>query len=83
MLFVHGGVDERTYVMRNMSFGLDIVFADADGRITAVREAPKPGPDENGADQEYTGEARYVLEVNRGWAADRGVELGDRLAFDL
>ena len=83
MLFVHGGVDERTYVMRNMSFGLDIVFADADGRITAVREAPKPGPDENGADQEYTGEARYVLEVNRGWAADRGVEPGDRLAFDL
>ena len=83
MLFVHDDVGERTYVMRNMSFGLDIVFADADGRITAVREAPKPGPGENGADQEYTGEARYVLEVNRGWAADRGVELGDRLAFDL
>ncbi len=83
MLFVHGGVDERTYVMRNMSFGLDVVFADADGRITAIREAPEPGPGEDGAAQEYTGEARYVLEVNRGWAAERGVEPGDRLSFDL
>ena len=83
MLFVHGDVGERTYVMRNMSFGLDIVFADADGRITAVREAPKPGPGENGADQEYTGEARYVLEVNRGWTDERGVEAGDRVEFEL
>jgi len=83
MLFVHDGVDERTYVMRNMSFGLDIVFVDADGRITAIYEAPEPRPDENGAAREYTGEARYVLEVNRGWTGARTIEEGDRLDFDL
>ena len=83
MLFVHGGVDERTYVMRNMSFGLDVVFADADGTVTAIHEAPAPGPGEDGADQRYTGQAKYVLEVNRGWTTEHGVEAGDRLEFTV
>ena len=83
MLFVHDDVGERTYVMRNMSFGLDIVFVDSDGTITAIHEAPEPGPDEDGADQEYAGEGRYVLEVDRGWTGERGVEVGDRLVFEV
>ena len=83
MLFVHDDVGERTYVMRNMSFGLDIVFVDSDGTITAIHEAPEPGPDEDGADQEYAGGGRYVLEVNRGWTDEHGVEVGDRIEFEL
>jgi uncharacterized membrane protein (UPF0127 family) len=83
MLFVHGDVDERTYVMRNMSFGLDVVFADADGTVTAIHEAPAPGPGDEGADQRYTGRAKYVLEVNRGWTTEHGVDAGDRLEFTL
>ena len=83
MLFVHGDVDERTYVMRNMSFGLDVVFADADGTVTAIHEAPAPGPGEDGADQRYTGRAKYVLEVNRGWTTEHAVDDGDRLEFTL
>ncbi len=83
MLFVHGDVGERTYVMRNMSFGLDIVFADADGTITAIHEAPAPEPSENGADQRYTGTGKYVIEVNRGWTDEHGVAEGDRLEFEL
>jgi len=83
MLFVHDDVGERTYVMRNMSFGLDIVFVDSDGTVTAIHDAPEPGPGENGTDQRYSGEGRYVLEVNRGWTDERGVEVGDRLEFEL
>jgi len=83
MLFVHGDVDERTYVMRNMSFGLDVVFADADGTVTAIHVAPAPGPGEDGADLRYTGRAKYVLEVNRGWTTEHGVDAGDRLEFTV
>lgn len=83
MLFVHDGVADRTYVMRNMSFGIDIVFADADGTITAIHEAPEPAPGEDGNAQEYSGRGQYVLEVNEGWMAERGVEAGDELRFDL
>ncbi|WP_178915148.1 DUF192 domain-containing protein [Natronomonas gomsonensis] len=83
MLFVHDGVAERTYVMREMEFGLDIVFVDSDGTITEIHEAPAPGPDENGNEQQYIGTGQYVLEVNRGWTDDRGVEVGDRLVFEV
>ena len=83
MLFVYEAEQSLTYVMRNMSFGLDIVFVDSDGTITAIHEAPEPGPDEDGANQEYAGEGQYVLEVNRGWSEERGVEAGDRLEFEL
>ncbi|MEF8778461.1 MAG: DUF192 domain-containing protein [Natronomonas sp.] len=83
MLFVHGFSDDHTYVMREMSFGIDIVFIDADRVITTIHEAPEPGPGEDGNDQRYSGEARYVLEVNRGWTTDHGVEVGDEAAFEL
>lgn len=83
MLFVHDVPNEHTYVMRNMSFGIDIVFIDSDGTITTIHEASEPGPDENGNDQRYPGRGQYVLEVNRGWTADRGIEVGDEVVFEL
>lgn len=83
MLFVFEGVAERTFVMRRMEFPLDMAFADADGVITAVREAPAPEPGEDGNDIERTGRAQYVLELNRGWSRARGVTAGDVLEFAL
>ncbi len=83
MIFVHDEPGEYTYVMREMSFGIDIVFIDADGTITTIHEAPAPGPNEDGNDHEYVGEGQYVLEVNEGWMADRGVDVGDEVRFEL
>jgi Uncharacterized conserved protein len=82
MLFIHESVDEHTYIMPNMSFGLDIIFADADGVITEIRNAPEPGPDENGANQRYPGRGQYVFEVNYEWTATNNVSVGDRLIFE-
>jgi len=83
MLFVHDSSGEYTYVMRDMSFGLDIVFVAPNGTITTIHGAPEPGPDEDGTAQEYPGRGQYVLEVNRGWAAERGIEAGDEVRFEL
>jgi uncharacterized membrane protein (UPF0127 family) len=83
MLFVFDGVAERTFVMRGMDFGLDIVFADAERVVTRIHHAPAPGPNEDGSDQRYPGRGQYVLEVNRGWTTERGIERGDVLSFDL
>ncbi len=79
MLFVFDGVDDRTFVMREMDFGIDIVYADESGCITRIHHAPAPGPDEDGASQEYPGRGQYVLEVPLEWTTDRGVEPGHRL----
>ncbi len=83
MLFVFEDVSERTFVMRRMDFPLDMLFADDAGRITVVHSAPAPGPDQDGENIRREGRGKYVLEVNRGWAADRGVTAGDVLAFEL
>jgi uncharacterized membrane protein (UPF0127 family) len=77
MLFVHGSEGTRTYVMRKMDFPLDIVFVAADGTITTVHHAPTP---EGGSEsREYSGRAKYVLEVPRGYTNETGVDVGDRV----
>ena len=83
MLFVYESVGEHTYVMREMDFGLDIVYADDEGVITEIHHAPEPGPDEDGESQRYPGTGQYVLEVNYEWTTERGVETGDVLRFDV
>jgi len=83
MLFVFPSVDEHTFVMREMDFGLDIVYADDEGIITELHHAPAPGPDEDGNEQKYPGRGQYVLEVNKGWTTERGVTEGDVLQFEL
>ncbi|CDK40478.1 uncharacterized protein BN903_9 [Halorubrum sp. AJ67] len=78
MLFVHGEEAERAYVMRDMAFPIDIVFADANGTVTRIHEAePEPRPYTR-----YEGTGRYVLEVPRGWSDRHGVDPGDRLVID-
>ncbi|WP_247728282.1 DUF192 domain-containing protein [Halovivax limisalsi] len=79
MLFVYDSVADRTFVMREMDFGIDIVYADADGQITAIHHAPAPGPDEDGESMRYPGRGQYVLEVNYEWTAERGIEVGHSL----
>lgn len=83
MLFVYDEVGDHTFVMREMDFGIDIVYADDEKRITTIHHAPEPGPTEDGENQRYPGRGQYVLEVNYRWTTDHGVTEGDLLAFDL
>lgn len=81
MLFVHGREREYTYVMRDMAFGIDIIFINSENQVTAVHSAPPPQAGEDGAEQQYSGTGRYVLEVPRGYAADRGIERGSTVSI--
>ncbi|WP_096392913.1 DUF192 domain-containing protein [Halorubrum trapanicum] len=84
MLFVYDAPrDSLTYVMRRMSFGIDIVFVDGDREIVRIHNAPEPGPNEDGEEQQYDGSGQYVLEVPYEWTDRHGVEVGDSLRFDL
>jgi len=83
MLFVYNSGGERTYVMRDMDFGLDIIFVDENREITTIHHAPEPGPDENGENQTYSGYGQYVLEVNIDWTTANCVVEGDVLEFEL
>ena len=76
MLFVHPEEEESAYVMRNMSFPLDIIFVDREGRVTEIHHAHVP---ETGDGPRYRGTGKYVLEVNRGWANETGLDIGDTI----
>jgi len=78
MLFVHESVDTYGYVMRDMAFPLDIVFIDADERITTIHHARVP---DGSYEETYSGRGKWVLEVPRGWANRTGVDEGDRIAI--
>ncbi len=73
MVFVYETTDSRSYVMREMAFPLDIIFVNGDGEITAIFEAATDD------DRHFTADARWVIEVNRGYAADHGITEGDRV----
>ncbi|MBV0902612.1 DUF192 domain-containing protein [Haloarcula salina] len=78
MLFVHESEETHTYVMRNMSFPLDIIFVAENGTITTIHHAPTP-PEGEQYSERYSGYGKYVLEVNRGWTNRTGVTVGDHV----
>ncbi|WP_297888488.1 DUF192 domain-containing protein [uncultured Halorubrum sp.] len=83
MLFAYDSPqDTLTYVMRRMSFGIDIVYVDGDRQITRIHNAPEPGPNEDGEEQQYPGSGQYVLEVPYEWTDRHGVAVGDSLRFE-
>lgn len=79
MLFVYEETGDRTFVMRDMDFPLDMVFVHGNGTITRIHHAPV---EDDPLKTRYTGRARWVLEVNRGWTTDHGVRVGDEIQFE-
>jgi uncharacterized membrane protein (UPF0127 family) len=65
--------------MRDMAFPLDMVFVDADGTITAIHHAPV---ESDGDLTQYSGRAKYVLEVPMGYTNRTGVDVGDRMRIE-
>ncbi|MFC6716223.1 DUF192 domain-containing protein [Natrialbaceae archaeon GCM10025810] len=82
MLFVHDEEGERTYVMREMDFDIDIIFIGGDREINSIHHARAPEEDEDGGDIQYSGEAKWVLEVPRGHANETGLEEGDAVEIN-
>lgn len=80
MVFVYPDEAERTYVMRDMAFPLDMIFVASNGTITTIHHAPV----ENDSDlTRYRGTARWVIEVNEGWTTTHNVSVGDEVVVEL
>jgi Uncharacterized conserved protein len=79
MLFVFNSDNSRTFVMREMDFGIDIMYVDSEGMITSIHHADAPGPDEDGSNKRFSGEGQYVLEVNKNWTTEHDIEEGNVL----
>lgn len=77
MLFLFRDKEPRNFWMKDMHFGLDILFI-ADGRIMEIVTLPKPAGGEIPACLSRC-QADQVLEINAGLAEKLGIHPGDRL----
>lgn len=77
MLFVFPEERRLSFWMRDTSIPLSVAFATDRGRIVSIQNMRPYDDDE----PHYVSPepAKYALEVNRGWFADRGVRVGDRI----
>ena len=73
MLFVFAKDEQRTFWMKNTPLPLDIIFIDAEGKVVSVAEHTTPFTT---TPIRSAGPARYVLEVNAGFARRHGIAAG-------
>ncbi len=81
MLFIFAEEDRQGFWMRNMRFGLDILWISAGKRIVHIAKAVSPCAGEPCEIISPDQKARYVLEVNAGFADKYGIRLGEKVNF--
>lgn len=83
MIFIYDNTSDRTFVMREMDFGLDIVFIGDDCSVNSIKHAEKPKPGETGEEvfNQYNGTARYVLELPYNYTENR-ISEEDSISFN-
>lgn len=85
MLFFHGGDDHFPYFTYQYKIPVDMLWIDRDRRIVEIVPDAKPCPVGTAASAcpIYGGHetARFVLQVNAGFAAKQGLKVGERLDF--
>lgn len=78
MIFVFPDATPRSFWMHNTPIPLDMIFADAAGRVIGIVANAQPYSDKLLA---VEGNAEYVLEVNGGFCAKTGIKPGDKMNF--
>jgi uncharacterized membrane protein (UPF0127 family) len=84
MLFIFEGAQPLAFWMFSTLIPLDILFADAERRITSIYASVPPcRPPLRCPTYTSRGLAQFVLEVNAGTAAKVGIDVGDELRWTL
>lgn len=79
MLFLMEDTKIQSFWMLNTLIPLDIIFLDEEGRIINIAADTPPKSIESVSS---TAPARYVLEVNGGYAAKKGLQAGDLVSWE-
>jgi uncharacterized protein len=76
MLFIFDEPAYHTMWMRNTLIPLSVAFVDGDGVILNILDMQPQTEDPHMA----AGPARYAIETNKGWFAERRIKAGDKVA---
>lgn len=82
MLFVFQQDDTWQFWMKDMHYNLDIIWLNANKNVVTIAQdvAPSTYPQ---TVYSPTAPARYVLEVNAGFAAKHNITVGEKATFTL
>jgi hypothetical protein len=75
MLFVFDDPGYHSMWMKNTLIPLSVAFIDGDGRILNIVDMAPQTLDNHVA----AGPARYAIETNKGWFAERKIKAGDKV----
>jgi uncharacterized membrane protein (UPF0127 family) len=78
MLFIFPGEEERSFWMKNTYIPLDIIFVDANRKIVTIQDNTQPLSTESIPSYKP---AKYVVEVNAGFAEKYGIKEGNLISF--
>jgi uncharacterized membrane protein (UPF0127 family) len=78
MIFVFPAADHLSFWMKNTVIPLDMIFADARGKIVGVVQNAEPFSERP---LSVEGDSLYVLEVNGGFTQRNHVQAGDAMKF--
>jgi len=79
MMFIYDREEVRSFWMKNTYIPLSIAFIDADKKIVHITDMAPRDTDSHSSRKP----CQYVLEVNKGWFDDHGVEVGDTVDFEV
>jgi uncharacterized membrane protein (UPF0127 family) len=80
MIFIFNDEEEQSFWMKNTYIPLDIIYVSAKKEIVSVAADCRPLSEES---IPSGGKAKYVVEVNGGYAAKHGVKKGDKIDFTI
>jgi uncharacterized membrane protein (UPF0127 family) len=78
MLFLFDNEEVRAFWMKNTVLSLDMIFVNARSEIVTIHKYTTPYSEET---YMSTKPAKYVLEVNAGYADKRKISVGDRISW--
>ena len=78
MIFIFKSSTDLKFWMHNTEIPLDMIFADPSGKVIGIVANAQPFSDKLLG---VVGNSQYVLEVNGGFCARKGIRAGDRLDF--
>ncbi len=79
MLFIFDDNRARSFWMKNTIIPLDIIFIDINNKIVAIKERTTPYSEAQVTSNNIA--AKYVLEVNAGFASKYGIQVGNEVYY--
>jgi uncharacterized membrane protein (UPF0127 family) len=80
MIFIFNDEEDQSFWMKNTYIPLDIIYVSAKKEIVSIAADCRPLSEESIPSK---GKAKYVVEVNGGYAAKQGLKPGDKIDFTV